>query len=159
MSDQGFPFLYGVCILSFGDSPSVERVVEERDRLRDHIYLASFSGKCPEVADSSPTLLESSGDVQGKWNSPVLEVLVGHSGLMGPSLAWLLSQPGLCLQSLARPPLLSVLLGGVCVGVSFWLSVCLCFNSSAFTADRHRKRKLLENSSLNSKLLKVNVSN
>lgn len=31
-------------------------------------------------------------------------------------------------------------------------------NSSAFTSDRHRKRKLLENSSLNSKLLKVNVS-
>lgn len=31
--------------------------------------------------------------------------------------------------------------------------------NSAFTADRHRKRKLLENSSLNSKLLKVNVSN
>lgn len=31
-------------------------------------------------------------------------------------------------------------------------------NSSAFTSDRHRKRKLLENSSMNSKLLKVNVS-
>ncbi|XP_036010799.1 ubiquitin carboxyl-terminal hydrolase 3 isoform X2 [Mus musculus] len=30
--------------------------------------------------------------------------------------------------------------------------------NSAFTADRHRKRKLLENSSLNSKLLKVNGS-
>lgn len=58
MSDQGFPFFCGVCILLFGDSPSVDRVVEERDRLRDHIYLASFSGKCPEVADSSPTLLE-----------------------------------------------------------------------------------------------------
>jgi ubiquitin carboxyl-terminal hydrolase 3 len=30
--------------------------------------------------------------------------------------------------------------------------------NSAFTADRHRKRKLMENSSLNSKLLKVNGS-
>ncbi|XP_061450917.1 ubiquitin carboxyl-terminal hydrolase 3 isoform X4 [Rhineura floridana] len=30
--------------------------------------------------------------------------------------------------------------------------------NSAFTADRHRKRKLLENSSLNSKLLKINGS-
>ncbi|PNI74474.1 USP3 isoform 17, partial [Pan troglodytes] len=30
--------------------------------------------------------------------------------------------------------------------------------NSAFTADRHRKRKLLENSTLNSKLLKVNGS-
>lgn len=64
MSDQGLPFLCGVCILSSGDSPSVDRVVEERDRLRDHIYLASFSGKCPEVADSSPTLLEE------KWAFP-----------------------------------------------------------------------------------------
>ena len=72
ISDQSFPFLCGVCILLFGDSPSVDRVREERDRLRDHIYLASFSGKCPEVADSSPTCWWSSGDFQGKWNSSVL---------------------------------------------------------------------------------------
>uniref|UniRef100_A0A5F5PX28 Ubiquitin carboxyl-terminal hydrolase n=1 Tax=Equus caballus TaxID=9796 RepID=A0A5F5PX28_HORSE len=41
----------------------------------------------------------------------------------------------------------------VCMDCSSYSTYC-----SAFTADRHRKRKLLENSSLNSKLLKVNGS-
>ena len=159
MSDQGFPFFCGVCILLFGDSPSVDRVVEERDRLRDHIYLASFSGKCPEVADSSPTLLEE------QWAFPGEVDLLGTWSTGGPQRPHG-SLPGLATQSArAVPSKLSMATfavcpaGGVYVGMSFWLSVCLCFNSSAFTADRHRKRKLLENSSLNSKLLKVNVSN
>ncbi|KAB0375438.1 hypothetical protein FD755_013930 [Muntiacus reevesi] len=41
----------------------------------------------------------------------------------------------------------------VCMDCSSYSTYC-----SSFTADRHRKRKLLENSSLNSKLLKVNGS-
>ncbi|XP_072837743.2 ubiquitin carboxyl-terminal hydrolase 3 isoform X4 [Pogona vitticeps] len=41
----------------------------------------------------------------------------------------------------------------VCMDCSSYSTYC-----SAFTADRHRKRKLLESSSLNSKLLKINGS-
>ena len=108
MSDQSFPFLCGVCILLFGDSPSVDRVREERDRLRDHIYLASFSGKCPEVA-GFPGEVELLGTLRtGRLQRPPGSL---------PGLAT--QQPGLYPQSLARPLLLSVLLGGVYVGMSF----------------------------------------
>lgn len=119
MSDQGFPLLCGVYILSFGDSPLVDRVGEERDCLRDHIYLASFSGKCPEVADSSPTLLEE------QWGFPG-EVELLSTRRTGRPQRPPGSLPGLATQSaravpskLSTAPLLSILLGGMYVGMSF----------------------------------------
>ena len=82
MSDQGFPFFCGVCILLFGDSPSVDRVVEERDRLRDHIYLASFSGKCPEVEKNvAPSSLHLLHPVHMTLTGELLKIsLVRESG-------------------------------------------------------------------------------
>ena len=161
MSDQRFSFLWVVGVLLFEASP----LIRETERWRRGpvrqttstwpAFLGSAWGWQPPV----PPCWRSRGDFHRKWNSPVTWNACGPQWPNG-SLPGLAKQPGGAAypRHLEQPCLLYPAVQ-CCVCMNVFLTVCLCFNSSAFTADRHRKRKLLENSSLNSKLLKVNVSN
>jgi hypothetical protein len=148
MLDQGFPLSWGEGLLSIETSQLIRQMgVAYRT---DYTCLVSFPG-------SSIQLWLCCGEAVGIAKEVITSVNFKYLW-PGWSLDGLIKQVdwAYALDTKGSFRLFFGLICRMCTLMSFLL--CLCFNSSAFTADRHRKRKLMENSSLNSKLLKVNVS-
>lgn len=122
---------------------------------QDHIYLASFSGSARRWQILVPPCWRAVGMSRGSGAPQYLKSWWATASWTLPGLAT--QSARLCLQSLLMTTF-ALSCWVVCVGMSFGaLSVCvLIAQLSQLTGIG--KENFLENSSLNSKLLKVNVN-